>query len=83
MPKGCNVIITILLSLILLVFFFNFVMYPEIYLTTWRYQLHNDLKAGDVQAIQYYQNTYLSKGKVLFDDIEININTGEIQIINK
>lgn len=79
MTKGCNVIIMILLSLILLVFFFNFIMYPEIYLTTWRYQLHNDLKAGDVQAQEYYQNTYLKKGKVLFDDIEIN----ELYLINK
>jgi len=79
MTKGCNVIIMILLSLILLVFFVNFVMYPEIYLTTWRYQLYNDLKAGDVQAQEYYQNTYLKKGKILFDDIEIN----ELHLINK
>lgn len=83
MIKNCNTIIMVLATLILLIFFVNVEIYPEVYFSTWKYHLHNDLKRGDVEAIQYYQNTYLSKGKILFDDIEININTGEIQIVNK
>lgn len=79
MTKGCNVIIVILATLIMIMLFINVAMYPEIYLSTWKYQLHNDLKAGDRQAQEYYQNTYLSKGKILFDDIE----TKELHIVNK
>lgn len=79
MTKGYNIIVAVLVTFILSIIFINVAMYPETYITTWKYQLHNDLKAGDIQAQEYYQNTYLSKGKILFDDIE----TKELHLVNK
>ena len=45
----------------------DFVRFPECYLTTWRYQLQNAIADGNAQAIEYYENTYLANGKILFD----------------
>ena len=47
-------------------------MYPELYSTIAKYHLYNDLLEGNKMAHEYYYNTYVSNGKVLFDDININ-----------
>lgn len=64
----------ILSAFVMFAFMFMFIeliSYPEKYLTTWRYQLKNDIKQGDEKAIQYYEDTYKSKGIVLpgFEEI--------------
>lgn len=64
----------ILSAIVMFAFMFMFIeliSYPEKYLTTWRYQLKNDIKQGDEKAIQYYEDTYKSKGIVLpgFEEI--------------
>lgn len=41
--------------------------YPECYLTTWKYQLKNDLARGDKVAIEYYESRYIANGRTLFD----------------
>ena len=46
----------------------SFAKYPEQYMTTWRYQLENDLKKGNQDAIEYYNDTYVANGKQLFGD---------------
>lgn len=46
----------------------SFAKYPEQYLTTWRYQLENDLAKGKQDAIEYYNDTYIANGKQLFGD---------------
>ena len=46
----------------------SFAKYPERYLTTWKYQLENDLAKGNPEAIEYYNNTYIANGKQLFGD---------------
>ena len=46
----------------------NFCKYPEQYLTTWKYQLENDLIKGKQDAIDYYNATYVANGKQLFGD---------------
>lgn len=46
----------------------SFAKYPEQYLTTWRYQLENDLAKGKQDAIEYYNETYVANGKQLFGD---------------
>lgn len=48
----------------------DFLKYPECYLTTWKYQLKNDIKAGNQEMIDYYNRTYVANGRILFDDIE-------------
>ncbi len=46
--------------------FIEFLSYPEKYLTTWKYQLKQDIEAGNRQAIEYYQKNYLEKGEELW-----------------
>ena len=45
----------------------DFIRFPEKYSTTWKYQLEQDIKNGDEEAIKYYNETYTKQGKVLFD----------------
>ena len=45
----------------------DFVRFPEKYSTTMKYQLELDVKAGNKKAIEYYNDTYIKKGKTLFD----------------
>lgn len=52
----------------LLGLFFNFAKYPEQYLNTWKYQLENEVKNGDIRAIEYYTTNYLDNDKKLFED---------------
>ncbi len=40
--------------------------YPEKYITTWKYQLQNDIKQGNQVAIDYYNNTYIANGVELY-----------------
>lgn len=56
-------------AVVALVLFFaiDFIRFPECYLTTWRYQLQNDIKQGDEMAIEYYETTYLANNRILFD----------------
>ena len=46
----------------------DFIKYPEEYLSTWKYQLENDLIEGNEFAIEYYNNNYVANGKYLFGD---------------
>ena len=46
--------------------------FPECHLMTWRYQLKNELLAGDVTAIEYYNKHYISKGRLLYNNHNIN-----------
>ena len=63
---------TILIFMIIIIscsilLFIEFLSYPEKYLTTWKYQLKQDIKVGNQQAIEYYQNNYLEKGQKLWE----------------
>ena len=55
-----------LLCFITITFGIDFIKYPEHYILTWKYQLQEDIKSGDVEAIEYYQANYIDKGKKLF-----------------
>lgn len=69
--KFIKAITTMILTLTALItigwMMIDFIKYPEEHLTTWRYQLHQKVKAGDEEAIEYYQHTYLDNGKKLWD----------------
>ena len=60
-------IIKILLVIALLFGAYRLVEYPEKYLSTWRYQLKNDIARGNQEAIDYYQTHYLDKGVKLWE----------------
>ena len=57
----------------------NFIKYPEQYLSTWKYQLENDVKNGDTEAIEYYTTNYLDNDKKLFEE-EILKDLGTFKI---
>jgi hypothetical protein len=46
----------------------SFFVRTELYSTTSRYQLKNDLDAGNEMAIEYYEDMYTSRGIYLFDE---------------
>ena len=48
----------------------DFIRFPECYLTTWRYQLKNDILSGNQEMIDYYNNTYVANGRILFDEVK-------------
>ena len=48
----------------------DFFRFPECYLTTWRYQLKNDILSGNQEMIDYYNNTYVANGRILFDEVK-------------
>ena len=66
--------ITFMLIVILLgsslLFMIDFFRFPECYLTTWRYQLKNDILSGNQEMIDYYNNTYVANGRILFDEVK-------------
>ena len=41
--------------------------YPECYLTTWKYQLKQDIISGNEKEIEYYENTYVKNDRLLFE----------------
>ena len=51
-----------------LIIYIDFVRFPECYLTTWKYQLKNEIAAGDEEAITYYNNYYVKYNRNLFDN---------------
>lgn len=47
--------------------------YPEKYLTTWKYQLFNEIQAGKKESIDYYNRNYTSKGVCLYGEDEAEL----------
>lgn len=64
------IITAVSICLVLLAFcaYVNFLKYPEQYMTTWKYQLENDLSKGNQEALDYYNNRYVDNNKLLFGD---------------
>ncbi len=58
-----------ILSVLMIVFFIigDVCQYPEIYSPMFRNSLRMDLEKGREEAIDYYMQQYISRGKVLFD----------------
>lgn len=48
--------------------YIDFCRFPEKYLTTWKYQLKNEIASGDQKAIDYYNKYYTSKGVYLYGE---------------
>lgn len=62
-----TLILSTALTILLIVMMIEFINYPEKYLTTWRYQLHQEVNAGNQEAINYYKTTYLDHNITLWD----------------
>lgn len=44
----------------------DFIRFPECYLTTWKYQLKNEIAAGNQEMIDYYNHVYVKNNRILF-----------------
>lgn len=62
-----TLILSLVLMILLAVMMIELINYPEKYLTTWRYQLHQEVNAGNQEAINYYKTTYLDHNITLWD----------------
>ena len=66
--KWVKVVLTAVGVTCALAVYIDFVRFPECYMPKFRYQLQNDLKSGDAEAIEYYQRYYVDKGRILFEE---------------
>ena len=46
----------------------DFMRFPDKYITTWKYQLKNEIASGDQKSIDYYNKYYTSKGVYLYGE---------------
>lgn len=67
MKKIVNFIVSLIAICIVLSIFIDFCRFPECYISTWKYQLQNDIAAGNEQAITYYNENYIENGRALFE----------------
>ena len=63
-------LLSIAIFIAFILFTIDFIRFPECYLTTWRYQLKNDILSGNQEMIDYYNNTYVANGRILFDEVK-------------
>ena len=67
-----NRLFTSLLILTLIITFTayitDFMRFPDKYITTWKYQLKNEIANGDQKSIDYYNKYYTSKGVYLYGE---------------
>ena len=66
--KFTRFIFICLLLVAVVLFIYDFVVYPEMYLTTWKYQLKNEIYSGEQASIDLYENVYVKNNKDLFND---------------
>ena len=46
----------------------DFLRFPECYISTWEYQLKNEVIAGNATSVEYYQTRYVNNGRFLFGE---------------
>ncbi len=63
--KKLVVLAVLIISTLVIINFFRF---PELYISTWRYQLHNDVLSGDPEGTDYYNRVYVSNGIELWEE---------------
>ena len=65
--KWVKVVLSVLSIALALIAYIDFVRFPECYLSTWRYQLKNEIESGNLEMTEYYNNNYIKNGRILFD----------------
>lgn len=65
----------------------DIIKYPDCYISTWKYQLRNEILNGAADSIEYYEETYVENNRDLFNDNfeirNIYIKTNEVEIIEE
>jgi hypothetical protein len=65
--KFAKFIISAIILGALTILMIDCIRFPECYFTTWKYQLEQDIRDGDEEAIRYYEEHYIANGRYLFD----------------
>ena len=66
--KCFHSLITIIFIAAITFFIIDLIRFPECYISTWKYQLKNDIAAGVPEAITYYNTNYVSNGRLLYGE---------------
>lgn len=64
--SGLEKLICFIVIMVNLILCIDFIRFPECYLTTWKYQLKNEMAAGNQDMIDYYNNVYVKNNRNLF-----------------
>ena len=64
----CTSLLVLTLTIFCISLYVDFVRFPDKYITTWKYQLKNEIASGDEKAIEYYNKYYVSKGVYLYGE---------------
>lgn len=65
--KIIKVLSLLLVLACIIALFADICTYPERYFSTWRYQLEQEVRAGEPEATEYYERNYVARGIVLFE----------------
>ena len=63
-----NIILAVVCCLLVSWFIMDFLMFTEWYCNTWKYQLKNEIKAGNTESIRLYEDIYVKNNRDLFND---------------
>lgn len=66
--KCFQALISIIFMAVITFFIIDLIRFPECYISTWKYQLKNDIAVGVPEAMQYYQMNYINKGRPLYGE---------------
>lgn len=64
--SGLEKMICIIIVIANLILCIDFIRFPECYLTTWKYQLRNEIRQGNQEMIDYYNHVYVKNNRILF-----------------
>ena len=65
--KCFHSLLTIIFIAAITFFIVDLIRFPECYISTWKYQLKNDIAAGVPEAITYYNTNYIKYNRDLFE----------------
>ena len=65
--KIIKVLAFLLVFACIIALFADICTYPERYFSTWRYQLEQEIRAGEPEAPEYYERNYVARGIRLFE----------------
>lgn len=66
MKKFIGNLILLVIAIISIIFCLLLIFFPELILPTWKYQMIEEVKAGEPAMVEYYEARYLSRGIELF-----------------
>ena len=66
--RTLGLMIGIAIIIALLILCIRIIIFPEVYISTWKYQLMNEVRAGVPEAVEYYDTKYVKRGIRLWEE---------------